>query len=130
MRVLLAGDQPLLLEGLQNLLASQNYEVLVMVGKSKEVLAKAQEFKPKVLLNIYKPDHGGWETTHLIKTMLPDCQIIIFRSAEDEESQFEAINCEVSTYLLGSLQAEDLFHLLSELEANLPTGVLSKRTHD
>jgi DNA-binding NarL/FixJ family response regulator len=117
MKILFTGDQPLLLERLQNLLITQDYEVAVTTGSSREALAKAQEFKPEVLLmNIFKQESGGLETTRLIKAILPKCQIILLMSAEDDESLFEAMNSGVSAYLLNSLQSEELFNLLTRLE--------------
>jgi len=41
MKILLAGDQPLFLEGLQNLLATRGYEVVITAGNGREALAKA-----------------------------------------------------------------------------------------
>jgi NarL family two-component system response regulator LiaR len=113
-RIFLAGDQPLLLEGLQNLLITQDYEVLVTAGNSGQILATAQDYKPKVLLlNFHKPGGSGQDTIRLIKEMLPRCKVVLLMSNEDDV--FEDMSNDTSVYLLKSLQAKKLFKLLYTL---------------
>ena len=114
MKILLAGDQPLFLEGLQNLLATRGYEVVITAGNGREALAKAQEFKPDVLfMDIFMREGDGLE---LIKAVIPECKVILLTSAEDDESLCEAIKSGASGYLLKSLRATELFDLLAILE--------------
>ena len=70
MKILLADDHPLFLDGLQNLLATRGYEVVATAGNGREALAKVQEFKPDILLmDIFMPecDGSGARTLRLLK---------------------------------------------------------------
>ena len=116
MKILLAGDQPLFLEGLQNLLATRGYEV-VTAENGREALVKAQEFKSDVIfMDIFTRKGDGLEATRLIKAVIPECKVILLTSAEDDESLHEAIKSGASGYLLKSLRATELFDLLASLE--------------
>jgi len=116
MKILLAGDQPLFLEGLQNLLATRGYEV-VTAENGREALVKVQEFKSDVIfMNIFTRKSDGLEATRLIKAVIPECKVILLTSAEDDKSLGEAIKSGASGYLLKSLCAAELFDMLASLE--------------
>ena len=117
MKIILADDHPLFREGLQNLLETRGYEVVAAAVNGQEALAKAQEFKPDIMLmDIFMPEFNGLEAARLIKAALPECKIIMLTSADDDESLFEAIKSGASGYLLKSLHADELFDLLGGLE--------------
>ncbi|MDR3600062.1 MAG: response regulator transcription factor [Desulfosporosinus sp.] len=117
MKILLADDHPLFLDGLQNLLATRGYEIVATARNGREALAKVQEFRPDILLmDIFMPECNGLEATRLIKALIPECKIIMLTFAEDDVSLFEAIKSGASGYLLKSLHATELFNLLAGLE--------------
>ena len=116
MKIIIAGDQPLFLEGLQNLLVTRGYEVVTTAGNGREALAKAHEYKPDVLFMVFMREGDGLEAMRLIKAVIPECKVILLTSAEDDESLYEAIKSGASGYLLKSLQAVELFDLLASLE--------------
>lgn len=117
MRILLVDDHPLFLDGFQYLLATRGYEVVATARNGTEALAKAQEFKPEIILmDIYMPECNGLEATRLIKAVIPECKIVMLTASEDDESLFEAIKRGASGYLLKTLHATELFDLLTSLE--------------
>jgi DNA-binding NarL/FixJ family response regulator len=117
MRILLVDDHPLFLDGLQYILATRGYEVVATARNGNEALAKAQEFKPDILLmDIYMPECNGLEATSLIKAVIPECKIVMLTASEDDESLFEAIKKGASGYLLKTLHMEELFELMTSLE--------------
>ena len=123
MKILLAGDEPLFLEGLQNLLLTRGYEVVTTTRNGREALAKAQEFKPDVLcIDIFMQECDGLEATRLIKAIIPGCKVILLTSAEDDESLGEAIKSGALGYLLKGLRATELFDLLASLERGEPVS--------
>jgi DNA-binding NarL/FixJ family response regulator len=117
MRILLVDDHPLFLDGLQHILETRGYEVVATARNGNEALAKAQEFKPDVLLmDINMPECNGLEATCLVKAVMPECKIVMLTASEGDESLFEAIKRGASGYLLKTLHVEELFELLTSLE--------------
>ena len=114
MRVLLADDHPLFLEGLRNLLAARGIEVVGTASDGLEALRQARALHPDVvLMDIQMPHCDGLEATRLIKTEIPDIKIVMLTVSADDEHLFEAIKSGASGYLLKSLDADRFFELLS-----------------
>jgi len=76
-RVFMADDHPLVLEGFQQLLASET----VIVGTAHngvDVLERAPALKPDiVLLDVSMPDINGFELTQALKHKLPLVKVIL-----------------------------------------------------
>lgn len=116
-KILVADDHQLFLDVFQHLLTGQGYEVVATALDGNEAVMKALEFKPDIIfMDIVMPECNGLEATRLIKTVLPECKIVILTSSEDDETLFEAIKNGASGYLLKSLHAKELFSLLVSLE--------------
>ena len=130
MRVLLVDDHPLFLEGLQNLLATRDIEVLGTAHDGLEALAKARALRPNVILmDIGMPRCDGLEATRAIKAELPDVKIVMLTVSAEDEDLFEAMRSGASGYLLKSLHAGRFFDLLSELargEVPLSNGLAAR----
>jgi two-component system NarL family response regulator len=117
MKVLLADDHPLFLEGLQNLLAARGIEVAGVARDGFEALEQARRLRPDVvLMDIHMPRCNGLEATRLIRSELPDVQVVILSSSAEDAQLFEAIKLGASGYLLKSLDGEEFFTLLDGLE--------------
>lgn len=116
MKVLLADDHALFLEGLQNLLAARGVEVAGVARDGFEALEKARRLRPDVvLMDIHMPRCDGLEATRLIRAELPGVQVVILSSSAEDAQLFEAIKSGASGYLLKSLDAEEFFALLDGL---------------
>jgi len=130
MKVLLVDDQPLFLEGLQNLRAARGIEVVGTAADGLEALEKARALRPDVILmDVQMPRCNGLTATRLIKAEMPEVQIVMLTVSEEDEDLFEAIKSGASGYLLKSLDADDFFQLLSGLEqgeAPLSPGLAAK----
>ena len=67
MRILLADDHPLFLDGLKSLLTLRGMEVVGTAGDGLEALEKARALKPEVILmDIEMPRLNGLMATRLI----------------------------------------------------------------
>ena len=72
MRVLLADDHRLLIEGLSNLLAAHGIDVVGIAGDGLEAVAMAQRLSPNlILMDIRMPRCDGLSATRQIKAMQP-----------------------------------------------------------
>lgn len=118
MRVLLVDDHALFLEGLRNLLVSEGIQVAGLAHDGLEALAQARHLHPDVILmDVQMPRCNGITATRLIKAELPECKIVMLSMSEADQDLFEAIKSGASGYLLKSLDADDFFAYLADLQA-------------
>ncbi|MGM0370848.1 MAG: response regulator [Bacillota bacterium] len=117
MEIMIADDHPLYIEGLKNFLAD-DFEVVGVVHNGEEVIKEAVAKEPDlILMDIKMPVIDGIEATKKIKQKLPDIQIIILTSFEEEDSLLTAVQAGASGYLLKSLDGAQLVRDLKEIEA-------------
>ena len=117
MRILLADDHGLFVEGLQNLLRAGGYEVIGAAYDGLEALQLARSLHPDLIfMDIRMPKCNGLEATRLIKTELPEIQIVMLTTSPEDADLFEALKSGANGYLLKNLKAEQLFDYLAGLE--------------
>jgi DNA-binding NarL/FixJ family response regulator len=130
MRVLIADDHPLFLDGLRNLLRLQGIEVLGTARDGLEALEKSRSLKPEVIImDIQMPRMNGLEATRLIMMEQPEIKIVMLTMSENDEDLFEAIQSGACGYLLKTEEPDKFFERLSGLmrgEVPLSPG-LAKR---
>ncbi len=130
MRVLLADDHPLFLDGLKNLLSGRGVQVVATARDGLEALEKARRERPDVILmDIQMPRCDGLAATRLIKAELPEIKIVMLTMSGENEDLFEAIKSGASGYLLKTQDTEDFFAHLMELsrgEAPLSPGLAAR----
>ena len=115
-RILLADDHPLFLDGLRNLLIARGLTVVGVAQDGREVVEKARALRPDVVvMDLNMPQCDGLTATRAIKAEFPEIQIVILTISEDENSLFEAIQSGASGYLLKNLEANEFCHLLTSL---------------
>jgi DNA-binding NarL/FixJ family response regulator len=122
MRILLADDHPLFLDGLKNLLKIRGFDVVGTAIDGLEALEKARTLKPDVILmDIQMPQLNGLAATRLIKAEQPDVKIVMLTYSENEEDLFDAIKSGACGYLLKAEETDKFFELLSGLmEGEVP----------
>ncbi len=105
MKVLLADDHALFLEGLRSLLSLHGVQVVGAAHNGREALEKALELRPDiVLMDLRMPGCDGITATRLIKAEWPECKIVILTTSTEEPDLLEAIRGGASGYLLKSLE--------------------------
>ena len=116
MKILLVDDHGLFLEGMQNLLRAGGYQVVGAANDGLEALELARSLRPDVILmDVRMPGCDGLTATRLIKTEMPECEIVMLTTSADDADLFEAIKSGATGYLLKNLQPDDLFDYLSGL---------------
>jgi DNA-binding NarL/FixJ family response regulator len=121
MRVLLADDHGLLVEGLRNLLEAHGVEVVGVAKDGVEAFARARELRPDVILmDIRMPICDGLTATRLIKAELPKIKIVVLTTSSDESDLFEAVKSGANGYLLKSMDAESLIEALNDAQQDIP----------
>lgn len=130
MKILLADDHPIFLEGLRNLLMARGMEVVDTALSGQEALEKVGRYLPDVvLMDIVMKPMSGLQTTKLIKAKFPEVKIIMLTASETENDLFESVKSGASGYLLKSLDANVLFEMLEKYEGGeipVSPGLASK----
>lgn len=113
-RVLLADDHSLFREGLASILNAQpDFEVVGEAGDGLEVLVKARELMPDlILMDINMPGCDGLEATEQIKQELPSITIVMLTVRDEDEKLFQAISSGAQGYLLKSIRSWEMVNLL------------------
>jgi DNA-binding NarL/FixJ family response regulator len=106
LRVLLADDQPQILNLLQRLL-EPDYHVLGTVEDGQSLVAAAQALKPDIVLtDVDMPVVNGIDATRELHPLLPDCRVIFYSSHGEPEVVAAAFAAGASGYLIkGSTQS-------------------------
>jgi two-component system NarL family response regulator len=117
MNVLLVDDHPLFLDGLKNLLTGRAVHVVGVARDGWEALEKARSLHPDVILmDIEMPGCNGLAATRLIKAEMPEVKIVMLTMSSEDEDLFEAIQSGACGYLLKTLDTEQFFARLIEVE--------------
>ena len=113
-RVLLADDHQLFREGLAVVLSAQSdFEVVGEASDGLEVLVKARELMPNlILMDIGMPGCDGVEATQRVKEELSDVIIVMLTVRDEDEKLFEAIKSGAQGYLLKSIRSRELLSML------------------
>lgn len=116
MRIMIADDHALYVEGLVNLLSS-DFEVVSAVSTGIEALEQARLSKPDVILmDVNMPDLDGIAATRTIMAELPEVKILMLTSFGETETLFRAVKAGAVGFLLKDLEGTDIIAGLHELE--------------
>jgi DNA-binding NarL/FixJ family response regulator len=109
-RVLVADDQRLVRDGIASLLSIQEGIAIVGIASNgQEAVDLALAVEPDVvLMDIRMPVMDGVEAARLLRTNLPDCQILMLTTFDEEELILEALRAGACGYLLKDIPAHDL----------------------
>lgn len=109
-RVVLADDHLLYLEGLSNLLATRGVQVVGKAHDGLEAQALARTLLPDLMLmDVHMPNCDGLEATRRIKAELPNTKVVVLTMSADEAALFEALKAGAAGYLLKNLDGEQFF---------------------
>ena len=114
-RLLLADDHTILLEGLKALLAPE-FEVVATAADGREVLEAAERHQPDlVLLDISMPGLNGIEVARRLKQSSPGAKLIILTMHSDLSFVRAAFEAGVSGYVLKQSAATELVTALNDV---------------
>lgn len=115
-RVLIADDHKLFRQGLIGLMRTRE-DLVQVIGEAStgmEAIQLAEQLQPNVILmDIYMPDMDGLQAAKEIRHRFPEIAIVMLTSSERDGHLYEAVQIGVAGYLLKSLDADELFSLLS-----------------
>jgi len=113
-RILLVDDQALFREGLNTLLSVQpDFEVVGEASNGEEALRLAAQLQPHVvLMDLRMPVLDGVTATRRLRTLLPDCRVIVLTTFDDDEFVFDGLRAGAVGYLLKDVSSDKLFEAL------------------
>ena len=116
LRILLADDQSLFLDGMRNLLTAHGLTVIGVVRDGLQAVERVRALRPDVvLMDIQMPNCDGIEATRLIKTEFPEIKVVLLTVSEDEDQVLDAIKYGASGYLLKSMDANEIISMLGKV---------------
>jgi len=116
LRILLADDHPLFVDGVHNMLTLRGAQVVGIAKDGVEAQEMARALKPDLLLmDINMPRMNGLEATRSIKAEMPDLKIVMLTTSMDEENLFAALSAGAAGYLLKGMSAAEFMTVLGEV---------------
>ena len=109
-RILITDDHAVVRQGLRMFLSlDPEIEVVGEAQDGQEALAMARELKPDVvLMDLLMPLMDGIEATTIIRSELPEVEVIALTSVLEDASVSEAVKAGAIGYLLKDTDAEEL----------------------
>ncbi|MGR4069557.1 response regulator transcription factor [Halomonas sp. LR3S48] len=116
-RVLLADDHPLVLEGLKyRLEAQQGIDLVGVASSGQELLALAHELQPDVVVtDITMPGISGLEACKVLQESCPAIRVLVLTMHDNEEYIRRAVACGAAGYVLKDASAEEMVFALREV---------------
>ena len=119
LRVLVADDHPLILQGLRRTLeACEDIDVIGEARTGDEVVPLVERRRPDVvLLDMRMPGLDSAECIRLIASSQPDVKTIVLSASEDRATIDSAVAAGASAYVLKSVSALDIPSLVRQVAA-------------
>jgi two-component system nitrate/nitrite response regulator NarL len=110
LKVLIADDHPLMLNGLRRALeGSEGIEVVGEARSGEELLTLVERRKPDlVLLDLHMPGIGGIECIGQLKAAHPDVKAVVISASDDRPTIDAALLAGASAYILKSVSPVDI----------------------
>lgn len=113
-RILIADDHPVVLDGLAAILETQpDFDVVAQAGGGEDLVHKFNAHRPDlVLLDLEMPGVDGVEALRRMQAISPSVRAIAFTAFDTDERIVEAIKAGVQGYLLKGAPREQLFNAI------------------
>lgn len=118
-RLLVADDHQVVRAGLVSLLEQQHdFTIVGQAGTGDEAARLSAELKPDVvLMDLQMPNMDGVKATEIIKSLLPDTEVLVLTTFDDDELIWGAIRAGAKGYLLKDAPPADLFRAIRQVAA-------------
>jgi DNA-binding NarL/FixJ family response regulator len=117
-RIVIAEDQAHVRRGAAHLLSLESdMEVVGQACNGAEAIELARVLHPDVILmDLHMPVKGGVAATREIIQLLPDTQILVLTTLNDDETVFEAVRAGAHAYLLKDAAEDELLETIRALK--------------
>jgi DNA-binding NarL/FixJ family response regulator len=109
-RVLIADDHPMILDGLASIIESDpGMKVVARAGDGRTALALCREHRPQVaIFDLQMPGLGGAEATEFLGRTCPESAVIIFSVHGGDEDLHRCFQAGARGYLMKSSPGEEI----------------------
>jgi DNA-binding NarL/FixJ family response regulator len=116
-RIVIAEDQAIVRRGAAMLVSMEpDMEVVGQARNGVEAVELAQLLRPDVILmDLHMPLKGGVAATREITRALPNTQILVLTTLNDDETVFEAVRAGAQAYLLKDAAEDELLETIRAL---------------
>lgn len=113
-RILVADDHPVVLDGLVAILGTQpDFDVVGTANNGLEVVAQASELRPDVLLlDLEMPEMDGVQALETLRANGIASRVIVFTAFDTDERILGAVQAGAEGYLLKGAPREELFEAI------------------
>jgi DNA-binding NarL/FixJ family response regulator len=113
-RIVVADDHPVVLDGLVAILGTQpDFEVVGTAGNGVEVVAQVDALRPDVLLlDLEMPEMDGVEALKTLRGRGINARVIVFTAFDTDERILGAVQAGAEGYLLKGAPREELFEAI------------------
>jgi DNA-binding NarL/FixJ family response regulator len=117
-RIVIAEDQAHVRRGAAHLLSLESdMEVVGHACNGAEAIELARVVHPDVILmDLHMPVKGGVAATREIIQFLPDTQILVLTTLDDDETVFDAVRAGAHAYLLKDAAEDELLETIRALK--------------
>ncbi|MEA3425512.1 MAG: response regulator transcription factor, partial [Bacteroidota bacterium] len=121
-RILLADDHELYLDGLKGLfLTQQVYEVVAEAQNGIELVKMAKLYQPQIVLtDLRMPLLSGAKAINKITQASPTCKCLVLTNYENDLSVIEALEAGASGYITKNMPKQQLFTALDQISRGYP----------
>ena len=107
--VFLLDDHEVVRDGLRALLEAAGFTVVGEASTAAEALRRIPATRPRVaVLDVELPDGDGVSVCRDVRASLPDTQVLMLTSHDDDEALFASIMAGASGYVLKQVRGNDL----------------------
>ena len=114
LRVMIVDDHQMVREGIRMVLETENdLEVVGEAGEGNEAVAKAKQLKPDlILMDIMMPGMNGVDACQEVKSLLPECRVVMLTASGDEESVTASLVAGAQGFVLKAAGRDDLLRTI------------------
>lgn len=116
-RILIADDHHVVRRGLAFFLKTQkDIEIIGEAGNGREAVELARTLKPDlILMDLVMPEMDGIQATKMIKTEMPEINIMMLTSFSDQDHVIPALEAGASGYQLKDIEPDELINCIRKI---------------
>lgn len=109
-KVLLADDHPLVLDGIRSCLEiNEDIEVVGVANNGRDALDKAEQLEPDiVLMDINMPELNGLDATEIFRERYPHIKLLILSMHDNREYITSALNSGARGFVLKDVPSQEI----------------------
>jgi two-component system, NarL family, response regulator NreC len=116
-KVLLADDHPIVLQGLRRLLESKNgFQVVAETGDGLEVVGLTERYRPDVLIvDLMMPGLNGLEVTRQVCRKIEGIRVIVLSMHKDDDYVIQALRNGATGYVIKDTGPSELVEAIHQV---------------